>query len=292
MIRMTPSAPTPVRRSHIAATWFGTRPHAFAEIEEHQEVVPRPWVLLVEAAGLGPYQGRLGSCVLEVRGGLVHYLCGPAGPGLDFIARAGHAGTKPSVLRREVLRPSHRPLLSLLQGEPTLEVPRQLRVADRLRRGEPSAESTLQQALHLVELSARDHGRNPLAMRRASASGSMWTPTARTCAGSHGATSPPNALKGVPVIAATSSARTTCRTLAGSILAAATGSRCPRRRYSVARQRPGLLPRAPSMAGGLARELEVVHHRPVEVEPRHRGVPPSIDLRHRGPERTTGTGST
>ena len=89
----------------------------------------------------------------------------------------------------------------------------------------------LDEALDLLEPAGLEHPVDPSGdaggeQRRAG----MRMPATRTRAGSYRSHAAAKPLNGVPVIAATSSARTMRRTLAGSIFAAATGSSASSRR--------------------------------------------------------------
>ena len=119
---ITPSAPTPVRRSQTAATSSSVERALVIEVDDHHEVVAGPLVLReLERLGHGA-QGCQHVVDDLDRAALARLE--PADAGI-----APEPGHLPS---RQVLRASHRSLPGFLEGEPTVEVADELRVPDRL----------------------------------------------------------------------------------------------------------------------------------------------------------------
>src|SRR6266511_1055758 len=143
--RITPSAPTPNRRSHRAATSSGDRGRSVSRSSSMMKSLPVPWY----------FQTR-SSVTLEVLRQLVHHI--------DRAALAGGEPPDPGVSSEpdhlassEFPRPTHRLCGCLGERDLAPEVPREFSVPDGPTGGQPSEQAPVEERPHLVEKAGIDH---------------------------------------------------------------------------------------------------------------------------------------
>src|SRR5881396_1331453 len=143
--RITPSAPTPNRRWHSAATSPEESGSSSSRSSSMTKSLPVPW-----------YFHTRSSVTLEILRQLVHQV--------DRAALAAGEPPDPGVssepdhlASRQFPRPPHRLRRGLREGDLAPEVPRELSVPDGPAGGEPPEQSPVEQDADLIEEPAVDH---------------------------------------------------------------------------------------------------------------------------------------
>src|SRR6266545_3808949 len=143
--RITPSAPTPNRRSHRAATSSGDRGRSVSRSSSMMKSLPVPWY----------FQTR-SSVTLEVLRQLVHHI--------DRAALAGGEPPDPGISSEpdhlasgQFPRPPHRLSGRLRKRHLTPEVSSEFSVPDGPTGGQPSEQTPVEELPYLVEQAGVDH---------------------------------------------------------------------------------------------------------------------------------------